>query len=1459
MKNQVRDRRLSAGERTTRASFARLAAGLLGGLLAGGTVFADEPFDPVFLPTSDEVDGLALETVRRAANSDWRGVAERFQALLEKHPQRILADPSATADRDRDRYLGTREWVRRRAGEFGDPALAAYRTLYDPFAEKLVSSARDAASLECARTEVVLRYPLATRAQADRCSLAGIYMERGEFELAAANLVEMLRWGEDPPDPQILAKLAFAYRGLGDSEALFRLAEEVALSGTSGKVQVGDAQEDLAQLLDHLAKEACGAAEIAGADADWQGVGGSARRTFASDAAILLSGASWTEEIPEEGTGRGGDYEGKIYQEHYHPRHYPVIAGGEAFVNSGVSIFRYNLYTGARQLLFQGLVDEVRTPQEAHLVYGLTYHDGHLFANLEGPTAQRYEVWQQFQIQVPIPQRHLVKFSIEQGKEIWDATQQKELAGEAGEFLEEASFSAPPVVMGGVVYSTVSHFEGFSKIYVVALDETTGALLWKTLVCTGQEELNMFGRPVKELVATTLAAEDGVLYCLTNLGVACALDAADGRVRWLARYERIEIPITQYARVQRREPSWANCPPLLSRGVLVVAPLDSSYAYAYDARTGELEWKYERGSHKYLLSVTGDRLAFGGRSIDLVDLANGKVLVRGIALDPGDEVMGHAVASGEELFVPGRNSLYRVDGIAGRVLERRRWGTEKERGNLLAVEDVLLSAGTGHLSAFSDPASSLKALENKLAKRPGDPALRFKLASLFSRRGQHPEATEHFRRLVEAGGAPGAEERDRFWAGKAAEALFSTYLALAEKAADPAEVEGHLQSAKDVATDDASRVRLLFRLAEHYVRRRQTEDATAAYRELARTYGDRTYFDTVSEANVRVGLKALTDLAQHMEKVGRAGEAVGAYQEVLTRHAEDVYLHLSGRELARRRIDELIKARGREIYRAFDEEAARALAAACGGPSPAVADLKQILDVYPNAEAVELVAYTLAETLSREKNERSIEEAIYRWQRYLGAYPDSPRAANALAYLVLCYEGQGRYTVAKSTLELLAEKHRGATLILVAQAIPVAEFVDERLVREEYRTTEAAPMPLEVRFGAGGSLVWEHSFETEDGVQVFMPRESPPAGVDPLAFAVANGEILAYTVPHGDLAWRAPIATSVKEVRYFSRSVLVLAEDQILALAPSTGRLEWEYKHSGPIFGVGTGAGFIAVTLQVPGQGQCQGLMLLDASGRSVWQEEIPGQSTGEPVIASRRVVVWSQAPGNLHLYDLTTGTRSDPLPAGADNPPGKPAVVGGRYVALTLDRSRLVVYDLKEDRTVWQEELKGIWYRSLLASDKYTIVTDQDRRTLVYETATGRLLRAAALSRDETPEAWSLDDETLYSLSRMVRAPGLNDEILYSRDLRTGDVVWRSDLVDPGRARARFLVARDHVIAVCDETSHESALYPTTVFVIAKEGGKKVKQWEIKSDLYTQSYFGIAGGRFLIGRGRNLYAYGGD
>ncbi|HMQ22684.1 MAG TPA: PQQ-binding-like beta-propeller repeat protein, partial [Planctomycetota bacterium] len=292
-----------------------------------------------------------------------------------------------------------------------------------------------------------------------------------------------------------------------------------------------------------------------------------------------------------------------------------------------------------------------------------------------------------------------------------------------------------------------------------AFDLATGRLRWKTLVCSSQTEVNMFGNRNSEFASAPLCYEGGCLFGATNLGLNFSARADDGSLRWIRSYPIIQIPQSRMRARQRNLP-WANNPPVVVDGKVILTPNDSPSALCLDAETGRLVWSL---SHEYRDPTRSSTYPFDLRwFLGVVDgqaWFSGQAVVR-VAIETGQSQL---VASPPVLGMPNPDDVrnlpqplltrdlicfssvsggFVVLDLDGRLVDAPQLRSPHiELGNLIAEGGILVSGGPLSVSAYYDIDALLTRARVTMEAAPDDLGAALVYAELLAAR-PHPSVTQ---------------------------------------------------------------------------------------------------------------------------------------------------------------------------------------------------------------------------------------------------------------------------------------------------------------------------------------------------------------------------------------------------------------------------------------------------------------------------------------------------------------------------------------------------------------------------------------------------------------------------------------------------------------------------------------------------------------------------------------------
>ena len=299
------------------------------------------------------------------------------------------------------------------------------------------------------------------------------------------------------------------------------------------------------------------------------------------------------------------------------------------------------------------------------------------------------------------------------------------------------AYAAPPTPAGRLLIAPATREGGY---YLVGLraTEREARVRWVTrLYSFNVSYFQRYGYQVRH--GSTLAALDGVVYAAPGHGLVCGVEAASGRLLWLSRYR---------SRVQRQRSTvygfgvhWVQTQPLLIErpegDLLVVAPQDSDYLTAFDARSGKTLWdhRYSLGSAQ-VLGVEGDRLFFAGAEVHAVSLATGDEVWKSESIGGAG---GHGFVAAGRIYIPARSgTLCVLDTGDGTILEKFKILDPRvstaEPFNLFPIDGKLLAINGGGVVSLRPQDETWKILE------PAGDSLRFRRARLLRGSARFEEA-----------------------------------------------------------------------------------------------------------------------------------------------------------------------------------------------------------------------------------------------------------------------------------------------------------------------------------------------------------------------------------------------------------------------------------------------------------------------------------------------------------------------------------------------------------------------------------------------------------------------------------------------------------------------------------------------------------------------------------------------
>lgn len=1245
-----------------------------------------------------KIDG-ALTALR---SGDFERACDPLQSLINLHPTnlyQVSEDPSA-------RYVGAAEYAKFLLGSFPPEERDTYTEFARLRSESLwraIAAERSAAKLE----RFVQAFELTPEGKLALERLGRLALERGDFESASIHFGRRLAWlDDDEPRGGELAFLAATAAVLcGDESRVARLVERFGES----RVRVGGEALDFKSALDRVR------GTRPRRPPEWPVLGGdnshAAKPVF--DPAALTFQSRWEAEAF---TSDLNPWQRTRATRESYPFH-PVVGDDVIVLNDGLSVRAWSFYSAnpkwsyegpvarrpqGRALTFEDFVLDPggRTDSEfgaiaRSLQYSAVIADGMVVAPLlESLSPTREIEFDQTRITTKIPKRALHAIDLATGATVW---KQRRDDLPVQDFVNRVSVSATPIVIGDRVYVAGYVLEGAINVYVLCLDLETGDLLWKTPLVIGQQELTMFNKSFKEFTLQMLAASEGCLYVCTNLGLVASLDALSGAPRWMTQYESLPIRgSNHYRRTAERARLWINDPPIVKDGVVIVTPLDSENAFAFDAHTGARLWRVSSDDghpleYCALLGVDRGVVVFAGlNGIGFYDLRTGRYL-NGQRYREARTYAGRGVVGDGVVYQPLVDGLFEVkfeNGPLGVRTEDRMldWQCE-EPGNLVLFRDFQIVVSASRMTVFYDLDDLIARVRARVGAGVATAADHIDLGELLHLRGEAALALPEFERVL---AMPDVSVLD---ARRARERASSAHRTLADAAAaanDVATEVKHRFAEAEFSVDDFA----FLRTCESLIRTLEAVDPSrieSVLEKIDRRCPGAVYpfSGAVYGQPIPAGLFTLDRRAVYALGRRDAHAAVAAWQKMIEDYREHPLAGSTAGSYAEKMIADAIGKWGREIYADLDRAAIAARDLAVETRNPAA--MTEVIARYPNATITAATRIDLAQLRLTRGEFADVFEAV--GPLLTGAAAEEDRQ-NAMLLVGRGARAAGDTALARLIFDRLART--GADLPCRVEAGTTVAQVAARELTALGQAADTAPaVPLlaglpdaaslrAIEFSEPRVILVPVRFEVDDAALVYV--ETDGAGTD--------AELRRIDAKTGTELWRVrvpPYASDFDPFAAFSIGdrIVFRQRDRVFGIDRATGAIRFETRlESNPMATVSTG-GLIFALLTPMQQGVSTVVALETATGRILWRRGLGFGCRALRVTNDAVVAVGDGGDPSVGVYDALSGTErfmiSDlALKVFEARPFPEQGVllVTGRQAAKRL----LSAFDLEDGRPLWRD-----------------------------------------------------------------------------------------------------------------------------------------------------------------------------
>ncbi|MBN2491001.1 MAG: PQQ-binding-like beta-propeller repeat protein [Planctomycetes bacterium] len=1286
------------------------------------------------VPENRTASDSYADALRHLAQRRYALALPRLQRLLDAYENRVARVP--LPDPTESLYSGLGHEVSAILRDLEPQARRVYRELYDREAARLLERALERKSPE-AVLEVVRRFRHTSAGAAAVEALGDLHLERGDAP-AAVHFYRELAAAADPDERARLdpLKLIHALARAGRYEEAVSAGRRLVADRGRPTIMLHGREQSVDALVRDWSQS-----PLPPPRESWPAFGGGAAHGRLMPALRTVSRLEWQAQLRVL-----CDVDHELgFGETPAPFH-PVVGRGKLYVHNGLKVWALELSDGLERWTFPGAAPRSTDRPGARAVLSGALVGNRFIANLEVPVDTPEHYYHAIPIQKRIPHRKLFAFDSDTGALLW-SHQAGQLPDEMDrtdrEFLARVSIPSPPVARDDTIYCGASHFEGKVYCYLAAFDVRTGRPRWHRLISTGQETLNMFGRPVEEPVLGVPAVDDGVVYFTTNLGVVAAVDAQLGRIRWLATYPQAPRPGQVMIVEPVPPPGWQLCPTLLKDGVVVAAPTDSQYLLGLDAGTGRLLWTHRRESGalvlRYVLGIRDGVVFASGNGLVALDLRTGREAWPPLHFPPDEQTSWRGAVTAEGVLVPTTKQLRLHDLRTGALLvdPPARWESPNDQaGNVVASsEEVLITTSrllagrTAYVSVFYSRQERIRRLEQLAAAHPDDPAVYVDLARTLAQAGRSEEADLAFDRAARAARRSGDRRADPLLE-EAVRGRFEIRVRLARAAIDAERYDAAadlVQRARAAAVGQPFQLEAL-RLEETLLQRRNDVARLAdLYAEMKRTAGPCRH-DFGDWGELPVGLYARLQAAEVHRILGRPASAVDELEEILVTDPHTLLPTTRGPagDHAAERIGRLIDRYGRSIYARHDEAAD-----ALYRQGEEQHDPERFLEAiarYPNARVTDRcrLAYALA---ARARG--APEQALLVLRRLFrppmpGIGGEAAAAerrtleAAALVALIECYRDLGLAETARELTDRLVADH-GDTVVVEAGWRTTA-----RAWAEARRAPAAAARTFAPDVEAGLPLrVWSRPIPPAEHLEVI--EQTAPVRERALLLAALihrqtqQSRLVAFSTstPPGEL-WQAelpaaPSRAADRPATVVDGRVVLALDDCLLALDAASGARRWRRDFpERRLIGVAVGEGLAAAVSVGPagpgGPARLRTAILETfdlATGERVWQQPLQGDYPARPAVQGRRALVTTRkSPAEIAAFDLLSGELVGRLRLSEQFLAIDPAPLAADAMLVSPDsRAALWLVDTAQLRTRWQDALDGAEVDALCAGPEGALV----------------------------------------------------------------------------------------------------------------------------------------------------------
>jgi len=649
------------------------------------------------------MNALIEEALSAEAKGDFGEAIPRYVRVIETHGEQLVRWGPRT-------FLSASEYARMRLAALPQEGRALLERRYGGTISERLARAQERLDADALRG-LAFGIPVDASYRAAEV-LSDLHRERGEWSAALGVLQRLLLARASSADEATLrglrAKAAVCRMRLGSAPFVDPLDPDREQPG-EGTVRIAGRDVPIRDFLDGLAGEASAESPAPA----WTTFGGDPAHGAIPPLAAAYFQLAWAvSEFDPDATEREPTL--SPYQDEPNPvlASFPTVDGDALFAFDGGIAVCLDTARGATR--WRRSLEEFgpATPDDRNYFYGsvgggrfVLVHECLAEHDPEDPYTSLGE-----------RARRLVALSAADGAALWS----RGGPDDPDEELRSLMFTGPAVLLGNRVFIAGKRIEragSEDKAYAAAFDASSGALLWRTFLCSAP-------RPERHRdvypEGPFLSLGEGALLCGTDMGVISAVDPVTGEHLWAFQYERTPFKSGDGGNVlfSYRE-SWSDNPMIVRDGRLYATPGDSPYLHILltfpEASSGLVRLaRLEKSGYRYLLGVKDRTVFLAGRDVSYDD-SGSYHLVSAFHPEggercnlwdfpipnplpgrepPKDLPRGRGILGDDKVYFPTTKGIYVLDAERGDLLAQvvDAGGEDRRFGNLLAVGDALVAS-----------------------------------------------------------------------------------------------------------------------------------------------------------------------------------------------------------------------------------------------------------------------------------------------------------------------------------------------------------------------------------------------------------------------------------------------------------------------------------------------------------------------------------------------------------------------------------------------------------------------------------------------------------------------------------------------------------------------------------------------------------------------------------------------